>query len=122
MVDMSSALDMPPRVLDLLRIFLDASSSGEHAILHLETSGGAISTNYRSVDTAAGVPVPINNTPLYKRKRKNPARVQRSRLRLEQFMKKKENAKQQAESSLSSQTDRLLVTELDKKENVLDER
>ena len=73
--------------MDLLKIFLGARSRGENAVLILETRGKTISTT---------------NTPLSKKGRKNPARVERSQLRLEKFMKKKED-KNQAESSLGNQ-------------------
>ena len=49
-----------------------------------------------------GKTISTTNTPLSKKGRKNPARVERSQLRLEKFMKKKED-KNQAESSLGNQ-------------------
>ena len=47
MIDLTSAQDVPPRVMDLLRIFLAASSRGEEAVLTLKTSKKAISTKFR---------------------------------------------------------------------------
>ena len=64
MVDLTSAQDVPPRVMDLLRIFLAASSRGEEAVLTLETRKNAISTKYRSVESPAGVLAATNNTVL----------------------------------------------------------
>ena len=57
-----------------------------------------ISSKFRSVESTAGVPAaPTNNS----RKKKNPARARRSRLRLEAFMKRKVDTKEQAEFSLA---------------------
>ena len=83
-----SGCNVPPRVMDLLRIFLVASSRGEEAVLTLETSKKAISTKYRSVESPAEVPAAPNNTTLPKKKKKNPARAKRSRLRLEEYIKR----------------------------------
>ena len=117
MVDLTSAQDVPPRVMELLRIFLAASSRGEEAVLTLETSKKAISTKYRSVESPAGVQAAPNNTTLPKNKKKNPARARRSRLRLEEYMKRKVNEKMQAESSLAAETlTSKLVIQLDKTE------
>ena len=56
------------------------------------------------VESSAGVPAAPNNTALPKNKKKNPARARRSRHRLEEYMKRKVNAKMQAESSLAAET------------------
>ena len=93
---------MPPRVMDLLRIFLVASSRGEEAVISLETSKKAISTKYRSVESPSEVPAAPNNTTLPKKK--NPARAKRSRLRLDEYMKRKVSEKMRAESSLAAET------------------
>ena len=52
MIDLTSAQDVPPRVMDLLRIFLAASFRREEAVLTLKTSKKAISTKYRSVESS----------------------------------------------------------------------
>ena len=102
MDDMSSDQEVPAGVLDLLRIFLAARSRGEDAILILETRKRNISTKYRSSEHAAGAPAAVNN-PVLKRKKRSPARVLRSRLRMEKFMKEKDDEKLKAEASLESQ-------------------
>ena len=102
MDDMSSDQEVPTGVLDLLRIFLAARSRGEDAILILETRKRNISTKYRSSEHAAGAPAAVNN-PVLKRKKRSPARVLRSRLRMEKFMKEKVDEKLKAEASLESQ-------------------
>ena len=87
MVDVKTLDDVPTRVLDLLKIFLAASSRGERAVLVLETRSKARTTKYRSLDDAViGVPVPSTKNTV---KKKSPARARRSQLRLESFMKKK---------------------------------
>ena len=101
MIDMSSTQEVPPGVMDLLRIFLAARSRGEDAVLILETRRKTLSTKYRSDENSAGAPAATNTPPLKKRS-KNPARVERSRLRLEKFIKKKADDKNQAENSLVS--------------------
>ena len=118
MIDMMSAQDVPPGVMDLLRIFLAASSRGEEAVLILETRRKTISTKFRSFESPVGVPAAPANITL-KEKKKNPARARRSKLRLEKFMEKKKEDKKQAESSpatgTSSDSDvSKLVIQLDK--------
>ena len=94
MIDLTSAQDVPPRVMDLLRIFLAASPRGEEAVISLETSKKAISTKYRSVESPAGVPAAPNNTTLPENKKKNPARA----------MKRKVSEKMEVVSSLAAET------------------
>ena len=53
MVDMTS---VPSRVMEMLEIFLAASSRGEKAVLVLETRMKTVNIKYRSVDTMAGTP------------------------------------------------------------------
>ena len=108
--------------MDLLRIFLAARSRGEDAVLVLETRNQTISAKYKSAETASGAPA-ATNTPLVRKRRKNPARVQRSRLRLETFMKRKEDEKNQAETSHAAgrPVDRLVI-DLDKDKVGLDGR
>ena len=88
MVEVTSLDDVPSRVLDLLKIYLAASSRGEMAVLVLETKSKAVNTKYRSMDTVSGMPTPPSST-CPKRRRNNPARAKRSQLRLENFAKKK---------------------------------
>ena len=94
MVDLE---DVPPCVLDLLKIFLASSSRGEKAILILETQNKAIKTKYRSMDPADGSPAVPTSTNT--RRRKNPAQVRRSKLRLVAFKKKKIAEKKQLEEA-----------------------
>ena len=95
MVDVNSADGLPPSVQDLLRIFLAASSRGEHASLVLESRRKTITSKYRCVETLAGTPAP-SNTPRNMEKKINPARKRRSRLRQEEYFRKKN---EQAEAS-----------------------
>jgi hypothetical protein len=117
--------DEPSRVLELLKIFLAASSRGEMAVLVLETKSKAVTTKYRCMDTVSGLPTPPSST-CPKRRRNNPARAKRSQLRLEKFVKKKieEKARQEDQQILDSQAAAItssnsngLVLELAKKED-----
>ena len=118
MTDQESTQDVPPGVMDVLRIFLAASSRGEEAVLILETRKRVISTKFRRVEKTTGVPAAPINIPVPKRK-KNPARARRSRLRLEKFMERKLDEKKQAESSYAATTSNAnkLIIKLDKEEN-----
>ena len=79
--------DVPPSVMDLLKIFLAASTRGEQAVLILESRKGTLSTKLRSLEEiVAGAPAPTAK-PSVKR-RKNPARARRSQLRLKEFTRK----------------------------------
>ena len=69
--------DVPPRVMEIVEIFLAASSRGVEASLVLETRMGKITTKYKSVESVAGVPTPIS-TPTAKKKM-SPARARRSK-------------------------------------------
>ena len=69
--------DVPLRVLEMLRIFLAASSRGEEASLVLETRKGKLTTKYRCVETVTGVPDPTSTN--CTKKRMNPARARRSK-------------------------------------------
>jgi hypothetical protein len=126
MTDQASFQDVPPGIIDLLRIFLAASSRGEDAALTLETRRKVISTKFRSVESNAGAPAAPTNISSAK-KRKNPARAKRSRLRLEDFMKRKVEEKKQAESSLAAghstnSTTSKLIVELDKEKDEQQDR
>ena len=78
------------RVLEMVRIFLAASKRGDHALLTLESSQKQLKTQYRCEEKVAGISAP--KTTKTKRKER-PSRAKRSRLRLEQFIKKKEEEK-----------------------------
>jgi hypothetical protein len=86
MVDLE---DVPPSVLDLLKIFLASSSRGEKAILILETKNKAIKTKYMTMDTVVGSPAA-------------PTSTRRSKLRLEAFKEKKTAEKKQLEETSTS--------------------
>ena len=127
MVEIISLDDVPIRVLEVLKIFLAASSRGEKACLVLETQSKMVNTKYRSVETRAGLPATETNTSM--RRRKTPARARRSQLRLEEFTRKKleEKAKLEnqqtldtTEAGIASSNANILVLELPKKEVVVD--
>ena len=96
MEDSDSDQDVPQRVLDMVRMFLASSTRGDHSVLTLETRDQKIVTKYRSEETVAGASA-TSITPVTKtlKRRGNPARARRSKLRLEQFQKKKEDQKHQ---------------------------
>ena len=98
MVDASSSLDGPPRVLEMLRIFLAANSRGEQATLVLETRNKTINISMKNVDTMIGAPV-RGTISLPRQKKVNPARARRSKARLEKFLRKKEEEKCQESST-----------------------
>jgi hypothetical protein len=104
--------------LDLLRIFLAASSRGGSAIITLETRKKEITSSYRSVNVTES---PATTNTENKKCKKNLARVRRSRMSLEQFMKRKEETKKQVESchtaGATSGSDNKLVMELEKVED-----
>ena len=62
----------------MLETFISTSSRGEHALLILETRKASINMKYRSVE-----------------KKMNPARARRSKARLELFLKKKDEERNQ---------------------------
>ena len=76
-------------MLELLRIFLAASTRGEHTSLVLESRWNTNTSKYRCVEKLAGTPAPPTDTPRIIKKKKNPARLRRSRLRQEDFFRKK---------------------------------
>ena len=90
MVDTTNDQDVPKRMMDMLRMFLAASSAGEHCVFVLESKNKMISTKYRSVEVAPGTPVHSHGSGIPKKK--NPAGARRSKLRLEEFLKKKREA------------------------------
>ena len=77
MIEMSSTQEVPPGVMDLLKIFLAARSRGEDAVLVPDTRKKTLFTNYRSEENAVGEPAALN-TPALKKRSKNSARVERS--------------------------------------------
>jgi hypothetical protein len=87
-------LDVPPRVLELLETFLSVSSRGEHALLILETRKTSINIQYRSVETVTGASATTSPSAALKKKM-NPARARRSKARLELFLKKKDEERNQ---------------------------
>ena len=93
---------IPPRVMDLLKMFLAASSRGEQAVLILETRQKTLTTKFRSVEKVAGTHAPLT-TPSTKKRRNNPARARRSQLRLEEFTRKKLEAQASVEDQQDDQ-------------------
>ena len=79
------------RVMDIVRIFLAASKRGDHAVLVLESRKEQVTTKYRTVEGKAGAPASTSTSTT--KKKMNPARARRSKLRLEQFLAKKEKEK-----------------------------
>ena len=122
MVEVNSLDDVPTRVLEVLKIFLAASSRGEKACLVLETKCNMIITKYRSVDMGAGTPAAATN--ITTRRRKTPARARRSQLRLEEFTRKKLEEKAELETQQASVNDvnRLVVELPNKKEHTSTEQ
>ena len=80
MVDVTSNDGLPPSVMDLLRMFLAATTRGEQVSLVLESRSKAITSKYWCVEKLAGTP---------RIKKKNQARLRRSNVRQEIFFKKK---------------------------------
>ena len=91
MEDVKREEDVPPRVMEMLRIFLAASSRGEHAVLVLETRKRTLTTKYRSVEVLAGTPAPTcsSSVPNNVKRKRNPAWARRSKARLEEFNRRK---------------------------------
>ena len=87
-ISRSGTDSVPPRVMDLLKLFLAASNRGEQAVIFLETRQRTLITKFRSVEKVAGTQAQLT-TPSTKKRRNNPARARRSQLRLEEFTKKK---------------------------------
>ena len=87
MAKLSSDVMGPSRTLELFRMFLDACSKGEQAVLILETKMKTVTSKFQCVESFSGDPVEAiaRNT---KKKKENPARAKRSKLRLEQFQLK----------------------------------
>ena len=77
--------DVPPSVMDMLRLFLAASTRGEDVSLVLESRMGTMTTKYRCVGKVAGTPAPSNTS---RQPKMNPARLRRSKLRQEEFIRK----------------------------------
>ena len=75
------------RVFAMVRMFLAASKRGDYALLVLESRKQQLITKFRSEGKLAGSPA-ATGTPKTKKK-ENPARAKRSRLRLEKFIEKK---------------------------------
>ena len=88
MVDESDQ-DVPQGMLDMMRMFLSASSPGQHAVLVLDSRNRIITTKYTCVENLVGTLANSNTSSVKKR---NAARERRSKLRLEKFMRKKKEA------------------------------
>ena len=86
MVNVTSE-DVPPRVLDLLKMFLAANTRGEQAVLILETRNRTLTTKYRCVEPMSGAPACASTS--ISNKEVNNARARRSKIRLEKFMERK---------------------------------
>ena len=125
MEDSDSDQDVPERVLDMVRMFLAASTRGDTIVLILETRKQQLITKYRSVEVAgasATATTPATNT---NRRTVNPVRARRSRLRLEQFHRKKEEEKQKLQQETerksgtgdSSSSSSKLIVQLSKEDN-----
>ena len=114
MDDSFSVQDVPQNVMDMVRIFLASSNRGEQSVLILETKDHQIITKYRSVDQVAGASA-TTPPPRTTRRRGNPARARRSKLRLEEYQKKKESEKEQkvgsnvADGKSSSKASQLIL-------------
>ena len=63
----NSFQDVPSRGMEIVKIFLAASSRGDTTSFILETSKGKLITKYRSVENVAGVPA--SNSTHTKRRR-----------------------------------------------------
>ena len=131
MVDAES--DVSSRVMELLKIFLAASSRGEQAVLVLETKGRTLTTKFRNVESVVGTPAIANTCDTIRKKKFNPARVRRNQLRLEKFLKKKledsqGDSKPQTgrvelgNTSTTTSQGNMLILELDKMENTRPEK
>ena len=88
MATLKNSRDVPSSVMEMLEIFLAASSRGEHATLILESRMKKLTTKYRCVEKVAESPAPHDKSKSEK-KRQNPSRQRRSKLRLETFLKRK---------------------------------
>ena len=94
MGDTNSVQDVPPSVMDMLRLFLAASSRGEDVSLVLESRMGTMTTKYRCVGKVAGTPAAPSNPS--RQPKMNPARLRRSKLRQEEFIRKKKAQKEES--------------------------
>ena len=97
------------RVMEIVRMFLSASNRGEHAVLVLESRKQQITTKYRSVERKAEAPASTSTTST--KKKMNPARARRSKLRLEQFLakKEKENLEKQPTGNQAAASTKLVL-------------
>ena len=75
-------------------MFLAASSRGEQACLVLETRKRTLTTKFRSVETVAGNSATASPTTQAIKSKMNHARARRSKLRLEEFNRRKVEKKQ----------------------------
>ena len=69
MATLKNSRDVPSSVMEMLEIFLAASSRGEHSTLILESRMKKLTTKYRCVEKVAGSPAPMTNLNLKRRRR-----------------------------------------------------
>ena len=91
MIDAES--DVPSRVMELLKIFLAASSRGEQAVLVLETKGRTLTTKFRNVESVVGTPAIANTCDTIRKKKFNPARVRRFQIQAGEVLKEEVGGK-----------------------------
>ena len=87
MVDLTSLDDLPPSVMDLLRMFLAATSRGDKVSLVPESKSETINNKYQCVGKLAGIPASTGTPRIMKKK--NQAQLRRSKLRQKAFLRKK---------------------------------
>ena len=71
----------PTRTLELLRMFMDASSKGVQAELFLEPRRKTVTSKFWCVESFSGEPVEA--MPRQQKRKENASRARRSRLRME---------------------------------------
>ena len=120
MARLSSDIVGPPRTLELFRMFLDASSKGVQAELLLETRRKTVTSKFWCVESFSGDPVEA--VPRKQKRKENPSRARRSRLRMEQFQIKKKKERSMVaggpSTTISSDTSNEVVKVLDSSKGV----
>ena len=109
MDDTNLVQDVPPSVMDMLRLFLAASTRGKDVSLVLESRMWTMTTKYRCVGKIAGTSAAPSNTS--RQPKANPARLRRSKLRQEEFIRKKKAQKE--ESSGDQKVSHFVPNEMD---------
>ena len=105
--------DVSPRVMEMLRIFLDASSRGEEACLVLETRKGQLTTKYRCRENVPGVPAQTA-------KNMNPAGARRSKPSLDKFTRTKLAEKSKVAGETRTPNKLILELETQHKDNTVE--